>query len=82
MTTREIANKFYPILIMKMEDPREAIRYCHPWAEGQVMGNLIDKMPDERLSDLWSIIKKAKYKEDPKPIIEEMKEELKKARQQ
>lgn len=79
MTKREVTNKYLPVLIMKMKDPVQAIRYCHPWADGQVMGHLIDKMPDEKIPYLWDMIKKAKYKEDPNPVIREMSAELKKA---
>ena len=66
-------------LIMIMEDPRPAINYCKRWSKDSLMKDLTRNIPDEYISGLWNIIKTSKFKEDPKPILNEMTLEMKRA---
>ena len=81
MTKREIINKYFPQLIMIMANPAIAIQFCQTWCpKSTLMGNLVNNVPNEMIMNLFDIIKTAKYKENPKPLIENMNRELKEAK--
>lgn len=82
MTKREVTNKYFPQLIMIMENPTQALQLIKPWTEGVVMKNIIDNVPNNILPSLWQIIKRAKFKEAPKPILDALQKELKEATEQ
>ena len=82
-TAREIFDFYIPKLIMKMKDPNPAIRFCEVFNQPHTnMGDIMKRIPDNRVRELWNMVIHSSFKEDPNPLIKEMNAKVKELKEQ
>ena len=82
-TAREIFDFYIPKLILKMRDPRQAIRFCEQFnPPNTLMVDITKNIPDNRVRELWNMVVKSSFKEDPNPLIKEMNAKTKRLKEQ
>lgn len=82
-TIREIFDYYLPKLILKMKDPRQAIRFCEIFNPPHTkMDDVTKNIPDHRVRELWNLVVNASFKEDPNPLMKEMNAKVKELKEQ
>ena len=82
-TAREIFDFYIPKLILKMRDPRQAVRFCQQFNNlHTLMADITKNIPDNRVRELWNMVVNSSFKEDPNPLIKEMNAKVKRLKEQ